>query len=244
MTKIWAHRGASQDAPENTMEAFELAIKQHADGIETDIHLTKDGQVVIMHDEKLDRTTNMHGYIKDYNYEELEKCNANNGMKDYPFCKVPLLEDLLQLVKTEHIELNIELKTDVFMYPGIEAKCLALVKKYELENQVIYSSFNHYSLMNLRQLDPQAKIGLLYTEGLVNPWDYAQTLNANALHPYFPNLKVPSYVKESHELKVMVNPWTVNRREDIMEMMALNVDCVITNVPALALKVRKEMLCV
>ena len=231
MTKIWAHRGASQDAPENTMEAFKLAIAQNVDGIETDVHLTRDGVVVIMHDETLDRTTDHKGCIKDLTYEQLCEVNANNHREDYGFCHIPRLEELLELVKEHHLELNIELKTDVYAYKGIEAKVVALVKEYGVEEQVIYSSFNHYSLMCLRQIEPQSKIGLLYMEGLYEPWKYATCLKANALHPYYPCLRIPDYVLHSHASKIAVHPWTVNDIDTAKNLIELGVDAIITNVP-------------
>ena len=82
--KVWAHRGASAYAPENTMEAFKLAVEMNTDGIETDVHMTKDGVLVLMHDEKVDRTTNGTGYIKDYTYEELYQINAKTLLAGHP----------------------------------------------------------------------------------------------------------------------------------------------------------------
>lgn len=236
--KIWAHRGASQYAPENTMEAFELAIQQGADGIETDVHLTKDNQLVIMHDEKIDRTTNGKGYIQDYTYEELKAFNANYQHGDYPFCHIPLLAELLELVKKTGIYLNIELKTDVIFYPDIEKKVLTLVKEYDLLPQVIFSSFNHYSLMKLRELDPTVKIGLLYMEGLYQPWHYAKALKANALHPYYPCCELDDYIKNAHANQIYVHPWTVNDQETILKLKVANVDAIITNDPILALSLK------
>ncbi len=240
MTRIIAHRGASGYAPENTMEAFKLAIESGADGIETDVHLSKDGQVVIIHDEKIDRTSNGIGYVKDYNYEELSTFNYNNHMEQYEFCKIPLLSDLLELVKSSGIYLNIELKTDFFSYPGIEEKVIELVKQYELENQIIYSSFNHYTLMKIKEINPKAKIGLLYSAGLVQPWDYATHVHADALHPFYGNLDIPFYVEESHKHNIMVNTWTVNKRETMERFIEMDVDGLITNYPDIALNIKNS----
>lgn len=239
MTKIIAHRGASGYAPENTMEAFKLAVEMKADGIETDVHLTKDGEVVIMHDEKIDRTTDGTGYLKDYTYAELMKFNANNHMEQYEFCKIPKLTDLLALVKESGILLNIELKTDFIAYPQIEEKVLNLVKEYEVEEQIIYSSFNHYSIAKIKALDATAKTGLLYMEGLYKPWDYAKSINVEALHPFYPNLEIPDYVTECHKNKIMINAWTVNKRADMKHLIDLGIDGVITNYPDIALAYKK-----
>lgn len=235
--KVWGHRGASAYAPENTMEAFELAIQQGADGIETDVHLTKDGQLVIMHDEKLDRTTNYEGYIKDYDYETLKMVNANNHMSDYAFCHIPTLEELLQLVKKTGIFLNIEIKTDVILYEGIEKKVYDLVCLYGLEKQVIFSSFNHYSLMKLREIDPKVSIGLLYMEALYQPWQYAQGLKADALHPYYPCVGLDDYISNVHKNHLKVHPWTVNDPKVMKYLKDEGVDAIITNDPKLALTI-------
>ncbi len=240
MTKIIAHRGASGYAPENTMEAFKLAIEMGADAIETDVHLTKDGEVVIIHDEKVDRTTNGIGYVKDYDYATLETLNANNHMEQYETCKIPKLADLLALIKETGTLLNIELKTDFFPYPGIEQKVLELVKEYKVEKQIIYSSFNHYSVMKMKELDPNVKIGLLYMEGLYQPWHYAMQLQADALHPFYPNCAFPDYIQECHKNKIQVNAWTVNKREDMKRLIENKVDGLITNYPDLAIEIKKN----
>lgn len=240
MTKIIAHRGASGYAPENTMEAFELAVKMGADGIETDVHLSQDGEVIIIHDEKLDRTSNGLGYVKDYTYEQLSKFNMNNHMEQYEYCQLPRLCDLLALVKKHGILLNIELKTDFYAYPGIEQKVVELVKEYGVEDQILYSSFNHYTLMNIKNVDPKAKIALLYMEALVQPWDYASHIHANALHPFYPNLQIPGYLEECHKNKIIVNAWTVNKREDMANLIQLGIDGIITNYPDIALTYKKQ----
>ena len=122
MTKNFAHRGFSGKYPENTLLAFSKAIEEGVDGIENDVHLTKDGVLVVMHDELVDRTTNGKGYIKDKTYEELSQLDASYIFKEYGPQKVPTLREYLELVKDTDIITNIELKTGVFEYPGIEQK--------------------------------------------------------------------------------------------------------------------------
>ena len=122
MTKNFAHRGFSGKYPENTLLAFSKAIEEGVDGIENDVHLTKDGVLVVMHDELVDRTTNGKGYIKDKTYEELAQLDASYIFKEYGPQKVPTLREYLELVKDTDIITNIELKTGVFEYTGIEQK--------------------------------------------------------------------------------------------------------------------------
>ena len=122
MTKNFAHRGFSGKYPENTLLAFSKAIEEGVDGIENDVHLTKDGVLVVMHDELVDRTTNGKGYIKDKTYEELSQLDASYIFKEYGPQKVPTLREYLELVKDTDIITNIELKTGVFEYTGIEQR--------------------------------------------------------------------------------------------------------------------------
>ncbi|MDE6182363.1 MAG: glycerophosphodiester phosphodiesterase, partial [Eubacteriales bacterium] len=144
-TKIFAHRGASAYAPENTMEAFKLAIKQNADGIEIDVHLTKDNHVVVIHDETIDRVSNGKGFVRDYTLEELRQFSYNYNFNQYENVKIPTLEDVLELIKPTNLILNIELKTNFLWYENIEEIVLSIVDKFEMQDRIIYSSFNHYS---------------------------------------------------------------------------------------------------
>ncbi len=122
-TKILAHRGASAYAPENTMAAFKKAIEMNADGIELDVHLSKDGYIVIIHDERVDRTTDGKGEVKDFSLDELKKLDAGSWFSDeYKGEKIPTLEELLSLIKNTEIYLNIEIKAGYRVYPDIEEK--------------------------------------------------------------------------------------------------------------------------
>lgn len=238
--KVYAHRGASGYAPENTMEAFKLAIDLKSDGIETDIHQTKDGVLVLMHDERIDRTTNGKGYIKDYTYQELLKFNANYKNKKYSFCKIPTLEELLRVVKDTTIILNLEIKTDIIFYQEIEEKIVKLVQQYHLQDRVLYSSFNHYSIMKVKQFQKNAKVSLLYEGQLYQPWKYAEGLKVYGLHPSLPNLAIENYVDMCHLYGLSVNVWTINKNEDMKKALSLKVDGIFTNYPDIALQIIKE----
>lgn len=236
--KVWSHRGASAYAPENTMEAFKLAVEMGTDGIETDVHLTKDGVLVLMHDEKVNRTTNGDGYIKDMTYDELYQLNANYNKEGYDFCHVPTLAELLQLSKDTGVLLNIEVKTDAILYENIEEKVLALVKEYGVEENVMYSSFNHYTLMKMKEMNPNIKVGLLYMCAIYQPWNYANSVNGDALHPYYPACFLDDYIANCHKNGVMVNAWTVNAPAQIKDFMDQGIDGVITDDPKNASKIR------
>ena len=110
-TKIWAHRGASGYAPENTLESFELAIEQKADGIELDVQMTKDGELVVIHDETIDRTGNGTGRVQDHTLKELKALNFNKTHPEYASAKIPTLREVYELVKPSGITVNVEMKT-------------------------------------------------------------------------------------------------------------------------------------
>ena len=158
MPLIYAHRGASGHAPENTLEAFRLAMEMGADGFELDVHMSKDGELVVIHDETVDRTTDGTGLVRDLTLNQLKSLDASNGMDAYRCVKIPTLAEVFHLIRhTRHI-VNVEIKTDEWFYPQIEEKCLALAKETGIEDRVIYSSFNHFTLRKLRQLKPDARL--------------------------------------------------------------------------------------
>ena len=191
-TKVWAHRGASAYAPENTLEAFELAAQMHADGVELDIQLTRDGEVVVTHDEEIKRVTGQPGYVKDYTLAELKQMQFNRTHPEFDNARIPTLEEVYRLLKptglTINVELkttiNVELKTGIFWYKGIEEKALQLTKDLGMEDAVIYSSFNHYTLVHMRKLNSSIRTGLLYSDDWIDVFPYAKnTALVNYLHP-------------------------------------------------------------
>lgn len=161
--KIWAHRGCSQMFPENTMTAFNKAIEiPGLTGIELDIQMTKDGEIVVIHDERVDRTTDGLGYVKDFTYSQLKELVIKTGY-DWKE-KIPTIDEVLDLMQDrmkEGLLLNIELKNSVVFYEGMEEKIVALIHKKGLEKYVVYSSFYTKSLDRIRRLEPEAFIGVL-----------------------------------------------------------------------------------
>lgn len=238
---IWGHRGASAYAPENTMGAFKLAYEMGADGIELDVHLTRDGHVVVAHDETVERCSNGFGRIIDMTLSELLALDFSKGFKQYTDVRIPTLVQVLEFLHSTTLMLNIEIKSGKVLYEGIEEKVLELVKNAGLEDRVIYSSFNHYSLMLLRDRNPSAKIGLLYSEVMVDPFVYAQHLGADAIHPYFAALKVPGTIIDCQQRGIKVHPWTVNEPDHMAWMFKEKVDAIITNYPDRAVNIRQQI---
>ena len=239
MTMIFAHRGFSGYYPENTMLAFQkVAEESCADGIELDIQLTKDGEIVIMHDETLDRTTNGSGWLKDYTLAELKMLSVGINVKGFfPRQTIPTLREYFDWLKTTKLITNIELKTSVFEYPGIEAKLVALVKEYGLEEQVWYSSFNHQTLARLRQLMPQAKCGLLMDTWLMNVGAYAASQGAATVNACSFFAAKEGVAEDLHAHGVGLQAWTPNDAELMQKLVDRGVDVLITNYPDIAAKV-------
>ena len=240
-TKIMAHRGASGYAPENTMIAFELAEKMGADLIELDVHICKSGELVVCHDETVDRTTNGSGYIKDLTLEELKTLDAGSHFNEkFSDAKIPTFVEVLDWIKDRSIGLNVELKNAPIFYPHLEEKVLNLIEKYDLSDRVIISSFNHYSLAKCKQLNPKIKTGLIYMAGLFEPWDYCRNVQADAIHPFFYGI-VPEIVKGCKENKIEINAWTVDDEDSMRSLIALGIDGIITDFPDKARKVLDDL---
>ena len=239
MSMILAHRGASAYAPENTLEAFRLALEMGADGFELDVHLSKDGHLVVIHDESVNRTTNGTGEVRDLTLAELKALDACNGKEAYRGAKIPTLEEVFELIKDTHHIVNVELKTDNYPYPGLEEQCLELVARMGLEDRVIYSSFNHFTLMKMRQLKPDAKLGMLFGDVMVRPWEYAERLNVNYLHPMKLNIWTPDFTKDAGEAGYGVNVWTVNDEKTMVLCHAVGAG-IITNYPDVAVALREK----
>lgn len=160
---LLAHRGYSAQYPENTLKAFQEAIKIGFDGIETDVHKTKDGKLVLCHDEKIDRTSNGKGYIKDMTYQELCQYNFCYKFKNQNE-KIPLLKELLEMCQDTRMMINIEVKTDKIQYDHIEQDIYEIVKSMGMLKQVIFSSFHLESLLTLRQIDSTLYLGYLFED--------------------------------------------------------------------------------
>lgn len=240
-TKIFAHRGASGYAPENTLEAFVLAVSQKADGIELDVQLTRDGVPVVIHDETIDRVTSKTGYVKDYTLKELKKLTVmEKRFPAYPSSKIPTLEEVLNAVKASGIWVNIELKTGIYWYPEIEQKVARIVQKCGMEQRVIYSSFNHYSIQKIKQIVPDAETAYLYSDVIWNVTDYAKNTEVDGLHPAVYHMKMADFLNEYIKSGLNVRVWTVNDTEDMKWLIETGVTAVITNYPDVAVKIREQ----
>lgn len=221
---VIAHRGASGHRPENTLPAFALAVEQRADMIETDLHRTRDGAVVITHDEEL-AGLGGRGEIADASLADIRALDAGGGER------VPTLDELLDSFG-ERIPFNLELKRGTRgAYQGLEAATLAAVSERGLLGRTLFSSFYDPVLARLRALAPEARLGLLVSCRF--PHDAiarAKALGAEALHPEQP-LVDRRLVEEAHEAGLRVFVFTVDDEAEMERLLRLGVDGLFTNFP-------------
>ena len=187
MMKIWAHRGCSQRYPENTLLAFEKAASiKSLTGIELDIQLTKDGEIVVIHDERVDRTTEGIGYVKDYTLSRIKKLHIYAD--DNPSQSIPTIAEVFDMLESRlkaGLKLNIELKNSICPYEGMEEKITELVQRRGLQNSVVYSSFYAGSLAKLKKLEPDAQLGILDRKASDCLYKLKGGCGAAAIHPYW-----------------------------------------------------------
>ncbi len=241
-TEIFAHRGASGYAPENTIAAFRRAIEQGADGIELDVQLSRDGVPVVIHDETVDRVTGRKGFVRDYTLSELQRMQVlPERYPDSREAYIPTLREVLELVRPSGLRVNIELKTGILWYPEIEEKTAAIVSETGMKERVIYSSFNHYSVQKLKTLVPEAETAYLFSDVILNVDRYARSSGVDGLHPAVYHVRMANFLQQYLKSGLRVRVWTVNETEDMEMLIRAGVTAVITNDPDRALKIRASI---
>lgn len=234
---VYGHRGASGYAPENTLEAFEMAAKQGAHGVELDVHLSADGVLMVAHDETIERVSEGTGYLCQKTLHQLKQLHFNKTFPEFTDARIPTLGEVFELLKPYGTLINVELKNSLIDYPGLEKQCIELAASMGMTERVLYSSFNHHSLLRVKAMDKSIPCGLLYECSMVNPWVYGHGLGMDALHPHFSELQIPGECAQAHALGLEVNPWTVNEDKDLFAVFRAGADRVITNYPDRALLV-------
>ncbi len=236
MIEVIAHRGFSGAAPENTLAAFEKAIATGADGVEFDVQASRDGTLLVIHDEELGRTAGgAAGHselVKDTSLAELKELDAGSWFDAaYAAERIPLLSEALELLRPTALSIHIELKTRRFPYPGLVAGVVGEVREMGLAERTVLSSYNHHSLIEARALAPEVACAALFFGHALEPWEYAARHGFQALHPseYAVTQKL---VDECHARALALRAWTVDERERALALMEMGVDGIITNQPA------------
>jgi glycerophosphoryl diester phosphodiesterase len=233
--RVFGHRGASAYAPENTMAAFELALKQGAHGIELDVQRTADGEVVVIHDFTLDRTSNGSGPVADKTFAELRSLDFGGWSgADFAGEKIPTLDEVLSFLSGNKLLLNIEVKSIPSRYDAGLTKAVAeKISQSGLASRIIVSSFDHRALVEIKDLLPGVKTGILYSCGMWRVWDYAATVGAGYIHPLHHSIMAED-IAGCHANNIGVNAWTADTQADITRLLEISADSVITNGPDLA----------
>ncbi|MEZ4614847.1 MAG: glycerophosphodiester phosphodiesterase family protein [Caldilineaceae bacterium] len=231
--QIFAHRGAKAVAPENTLPAFAQALEMNVAGIELDVHCSKDGKLVVIHDESLARTTNGKGNVGDYSAAELAKLDAGSHFHpQFAGVGIPTLNEVFDLVGQRCL-VNVEVKTADPLGGDQVEPLLAMIEDRGLYDQVIVSSFNPVSLIKVRYLNPKVRLGLLYYLPLLpwlrNAW-FTPIMQPEAVHPYS-QLIDDEHMRWARSRHCAVNTWTVNEIDEAKRLAALGVDVIMSDVP-------------
>lgn len=213
-TIIFGHRGYPAKFTENSLAGFRYAVAHGVEGVEFDVQLTRDGVPIIMHDEKVDRTTDGHGWVKDYTLTQIRKLHLANGEP------VPELKELLAILADQPLWINLEFKTSVVHYPGIEKKVLALVKQYHFVHPLIFSSFDYITLKNCQRIDPHQTYCYLVDQKVSDP---AAIIEENHFAGIHPGEFLPS------EKAITQRIWTVNDLQLARKYFAKGVAGIFTN---------------
>lgn len=240
-TQIVAHRGDRKNAPENTLIAYNQALDfEELDVLEIDVHLTKDNQLVVIHDEKIDRTTNKHGYVYEYTLAQLQTIDVGSWFSpQYADQRIPSLEEVLTLLRKRNFDktLLIEVKTDHIEYPKIEEYLLKRMQEEKPRYQVIYQSFNLNTLLKLYRLEPTLTLNALVFYPTFKVLKMYRSGVITAINPdnrWFVNRLF--WLKKSN-----VAPWTVNTEMAMRAVFKAQLNRIITDDIALAAKLRKEI---
>jgi len=237
---IIAHRGASFDRPENSFAAFKLAYDQGAEGIETDVHLSKDNVPVLIHDHTVNRVTSQKGLIKQFTFKELKQLDIGSWFDpNYHTERIMSLADFLQWAKPRQLMINLELKTNKVDYPEIETIVYQAVEDLNMLDRVIFSSFNHLSLEKLSQLNPTTYRALLAKRHSVRLIKLSQQLNLSGIHLKQRGINLIT-TKKYHQLNRYVGAYTVNQPIDLRRCMRAKCDMIITDRPGLTIE-KKEL---
>ena len=226
---VIGHRGAAGYAPENTMVSFERGIALRADAIELDIHPTSDGELVVIHDPTLERTTDGHGLVVQHTLAQLKELDAGSWFDpSFSGARIPTLLEVLEWAHNR-TKVVIEIKQGPIFYQGIEELLIAALDRTQMRDQVLVISFDHISVQRVKQLAPDIATGVLYAGRCVDPVALAVAAGADALMPYWP-LLTRAEVEAAHAAGLSIAPWG-GPEQDYRFILATGVDAVAADFP-------------
>jgi glycerophosphoryl diester phosphodiesterase len=226
---VIAHRGASGHAPENTFAAFQRAVELGAMFIETDLHVTRDGRFVAIHDDTVERTSNGRGEVLDFTLDELRQADAGLWFdREFRGERVPTLEEILEFSRKTDVVFYLELKYAAMK--GMDHALVAALSKAQSAPRTVVISFDAALLAPLRKIDPSIMIGLLVEEATPGSIPAALDLGARQLCPKFPGVS-PKFVEQAHRADLQVVSWTVNTAEEMRAAISAGIDGIMTDFP-------------
>ncbi len=240
-TALFAHRGDSGGAPENTLAAFRRVRDTGADGVEFDVQATRDGVPVVIHDESLERTTDGRGLLQEHTLEEIRRLDAGSW-RDPAFAgeRVPTLAEALEVFRGTPLTVNLEVKTHILPYPGLAEAVVGEVRAQEMSGQVLLASFNHHTLLELGRLAPEIPRAVLVRSHLIEPWTYVAAHGFHALHPEH-HACTETLVRGCHAAGLAVRAFAPNDEEDVRRLIGMGVDAVLTSYPARMVALRDSL---
>jgi len=228
--QIVGHRGAMAHAPENTMAGFELALSLGADILELDIQMSKEGELVVIHDATVDRTTDGSGYVCQLTVEELKRLDAGAKFSpSYAGERVPTLDEVLTWARDRAL-LAIEIKSSPLFCPDIERRLVVSLRRHRMAEQVVVISFDHIAVKRVKELDGQIATGILYGCHLADPIHAARAALADAVHPNHEYLTAEEVLR-IQQAGLMVSPWVIDDPAIMERFIAMGVDAIGTNRP-------------
>jgi glycerophosphoryl diester phosphodiesterase len=228
--KIYAHRGCSGTHPENTLAAFKAAAELPIDGVEFDVHLTKDGEAVVIHDEKVNRTTDGKGYVKDMSLSELRKLDCGSWFSDkWRGERIPTLDEVLEVFQRTSHRINIEIKSDIFPYDTLVNKVIDSAERHGMSERIIISSFNHEDIQKVCR-DADVESAILTSQIFVDVYDYARVIGTTRIHMSLPSA-FRRMATDALRKGAIVYVYTVNSMEYASELQKVGVHGIFTDYP-------------
>lgn len=238
-TLVLGHRGASAYAPMNTLPAFELALELGADGVELDVHLSKDGALIILHDFTVDHTTNSSGYVRDMTLAELKLLDAGSRFGEkFKGTQIPTLDEVFESVGNK-LFINVEIKSETQETDGVEQAVADCIVRHGVQRTVLVSSFNPLALQRFRQIMPDIPIGYLHAPNWTFSPEVMEQVPHEARHPHHTIIDAP-YMEWARKHSYRVNTWTVNDPARAIELRNLGVDAIITDKPDVILEALRD----
>lgn len=236
MTLIWAHARSTGITAANTLEAYAQAVREGADGIELDVHLTRDGHLVCVHDGTIPLPDGTMLSVGDATISDL--AHVVVGDESTGPTRVPLLQEVYDILAPTDVRLNVEVKNLAHRYPGIAESVRQSLRNSGMTDRIVVSSFQHSLLTELRERDPELRTAALYADGLIDPWDYFSGIGITQVHPHFAALHDPGVVEGFLAADMIVRVWTVDDPKLWARYIGAGIGGIITNDPVGAIAAR------